>query len=323
MEAVGASGHPGSGPTDSARTRSGGRGGVLRVAICVASYRRPEGLARLLRALERLEFAGPEPSRLVVVVDNDPAGSAEAVCEAARPGCPLRYVVEPRRGIPRARNAALDAASGEVDWLAFLDDDEEPAADWLEVLLRTQRATGADVVTGPVLRRFESPPPDWVVKGRFFEPLRYPDGARVDRAFTGNVLVRSALLRSPDVRFDEHLRAGEDAAFFESLAKRGATIVWSNRAIVHEHVPRSRMRAGWIVRRGAQVGTARTRIESARGIRAVPRAVLHGCWCLARGAAGALANACLGRTHATVSSLRLLAYGAGRLSGLVRRPLPN
>jgi hypothetical protein len=158
-----------------------------------------------------------------------------------------------------------------------------------------------------------------VVRGRFFEPVRYPDGARLDRAFTGNVLLRSALLEAPGVRFDERLRVGEDAAFFETLAKGGSTIVWADRAIVHEYVPRSRMRVAWIVRRGARIGAARSLIESTQGIRTVPRAVAHGCWCLARGAAGVPASLLLGRAPAAVSSLRLLAYGAGRLAGLIRR----
>jgi succinoglycan biosynthesis protein ExoM len=68
------------------------------LAICIITFRRPAGLARLLdglRAIERPE--GAEVS--VVVVDNDPEGSAAAVADAARIALawPLRYLRETRR----------------------------------------------------------------------------------------------------------------------------------------------------------------------------------------------------------------------------------
>ena len=40
------------------------------VAICIPSYRRPEGLHALLGALDALAFQGPAPEIRIVVVDN-------------------------------------------------------------------------------------------------------------------------------------------------------------------------------------------------------------------------------------------------------------
>ena len=81
-----------------------------RVAICVATYRRPERLHALLGALDaqRLDaLPGERPQLLVVVADNDAAQSARPVCEDAKRwmSLSLRYGVEPRKGIPFARNA--------------------------------------------------------------------------------------------------------------------------------------------------------------------------------------------------------------------------
>jgi hypothetical protein len=50
-----------------------------RVAVCVATYRRPDGLARLLDGLAAL--TGDALVR-VVVNDNDPEGPARDACEA-------------------------------------------------------------------------------------------------------------------------------------------------------------------------------------------------------------------------------------------------
>src|SRR5919107_3475810 len=114
-----------------------------RVAVCACTYLRPRGLARLLEGLAALEV--PDGVAVeVVIVDNDAAGSGRSVVDAAREGFPfpLRYVVEPARGIVAARNAAVAEASadGPVP-VAFLDDDEWPAPRWLAELLRVAEAT--------------------------------------------------------------------------------------------------------------------------------------------------------------------------------------
>src|SRR5262249_31641540 len=141
-----------------------------RVAICIATWRRPQGLLALLQSLDALVFEGPEPELCVIVADNDERESAHAVCESARDWLrhPLHYVVEKRRGIPQARNASLLAALGRVDWIAFADDDEVADPRWLDALLRAQLASGADVVSGPVVPRFATGTPAWVAQGPFF-----------------------------------------------------------------------------------------------------------------------------------------------------------
>ncbi len=53
------------------RNSSKQRAEEVRLAVCVNTYLRPEGLERFLRALARATFANPEPRVEVVVVDND------------------------------------------------------------------------------------------------------------------------------------------------------------------------------------------------------------------------------------------------------------
>ena len=54
-------------------------GRPIETSVCVATFRRPEGLSRLLRSLEVQQ--GEVPSFEVIVVDNDDEGSAAAICE--------------------------------------------------------------------------------------------------------------------------------------------------------------------------------------------------------------------------------------------------
>jgi len=287
----------------------------VTVAVCVATLRRPEGLRRLLAALDALELP-PGVDLRVVVADNDPEGSARAVCEAAAPAHPVDVVVEPRRGIPQARNAALRRALGGCDLVAFLDDDGVPEPDWLAELLRVRALCDADVATGPCLPHFPERPPAWVVEGAFFAGPRRPSGTLVDTAYTHNALVRADALHGGPL-FDEGLAltGGEDSELFERLARAGRRIVWADGAVVREWVPASRVSVGWILRRAFRVGCASARLARRRGVAVSARVLLHGAWCLARGAAELLVASVRGRA-AAVAALRLAAYGAGRIGGL-------
>lgn len=289
-----------------------------RVAICVTSYRRPRRLFTLLGSLDGLTFASETPEIRVVVIDNDADGSAREVCEDARQWLrhPLTYAIEKRRGIPQARNAALAQVLGEVDWIAFVDDDEIAHPRWLDALLRVQRGSGADVVTGPVLPRFAEPPPPWVVEGAFFEPPRRSSGALCQTAFTNNALVRQSTLAEIGALFDERFSPmGEDSELFERLAQRGGRIVWADDAVAFERIPPERTRVGWIVRRGLRTGVARTRIDLVHRARSFWSISAHGVWCIGKGLITWLARARRGRA-ARVAALQLAAWGAGRLIGL-------
>jgi succinoglycan biosynthesis protein ExoM len=279
------------------------------LAICIPTYRRPGGLFLLLGALDAQRFDAAPPEIRIVVIDNDASESAREVVDDARSWLryPIHYRVEKRVGIPQARNAAL-AVSLPSDWIAFIDDDEVPEPDWLAALLRTQRATGADVVTGPSLPHFVEPPAGWIVASRLFEPLRHATGAELPTAYTNNVLVRGAALRGLETLFDEcfTLGVGEDAELFARIAAAGGRIVWADDAIVYENVPPARATLRWMLARGYRDGAA-----TAAAARHGPlRTAAGAAGCIARGLVAAAFGALRGR-GACVRGLRLAAFGLG------------
>jgi succinoglycan biosynthesis protein ExoM len=292
----------------------------MRIAVCIITYRRPDGLRRALRALAGQALSG-EPRLRIVVVDNDVEASARPVCDEARAAMPwpLDHAVEPRRGIPFARNRCVELARPEADWIAFVDDDEEPAPGWLAELLRVQAAHAADVVTGPVVPRFSGEVPGWAVKGRLFQRPRFPTGARRNRAFTNNVLFRAAIFDQVRPHFDERMvmTGGSDAHFSRRVHRAGYRIVWADQAEVFETFPASRMTARWLYQRAYRTGTTNAFIH--RDMRPLPVAVAMiagaSAYRLLTGALQAVAGAVVGR-HRTVSGVRWVCYGAGLVVGL-------
>ena len=83
------------------------------IAICIATYHRPEQLTKTLKSLPQYF---PEPYEGEIrVVDNDENRSAEQVVRAfaAQSRIPTHYRVEPEQNIALARNRAIDM--GEAD----------------------------------------------------------------------------------------------------------------------------------------------------------------------------------------------------------------
>lgn len=227
------------------------------VAIIVPTLRRPEGLERALRSL----FAQTGVSDRVdsiVVVDNDPRGSARELAErlsAASPW-PLVYRHAPQPGVATARNAGL--AATEAPLIAFLDDDEAASADWLSRLLDAQAETGADVVFGPIAGRA----PEAAV---WLKPYLEAFFGRSGPAQTGvieapygcgnSLMVRAVALPSP-APFDtaaDHI-GGEDDALFAALKGRGGRFGWAADAWVDEFAPPHRARLGYALSRAFAYG---------------------------------------------------------------------
>jgi succinoglycan biosynthesis protein ExoM len=245
------------------------------VSVCVATYRRPAGLARLLASLGRMKL--PEGTQVeVVVVDNDPEAPEPA--QPLRAGSlPVRRVREPRRNIAHARNAAVMAAHGR--WLAFVDDDEEVHEGWLAAYLEQLERTPCDGLCGPVGSRALVPSAGGLEWLCFFERGRLDSGERVplSAASTNNAFLSRWLFDAATFDPEFGLSGGEDTRLFAELLARGADLRWCQEACVWEWVPPERLRARWLLRRAFRAGCAHGRITrraaQAGAGTALPRAV--------------------------------------------------
>ena len=213
------------------------------VAIIVPTLRRPESLERALRSLFAQTGVGDRVSE-IVVVDNDPAGSAQAgvgTLQTSSPW-PLVYVHAPRPGVATARNAGLAATDAPL--IAFLDDDEAASQGWLAALLKAQEITSADAVFGPITGR--APEAKAWLKPyleRFFGREGPAHSGLIDTPFgCGNsLMLRATALPGPapfDAAADQ--AGGEDDALFAALQARGGRFGWAADAMVEEFAPAHR-----------------------------------------------------------------------------------
>jgi succinoglycan biosynthesis protein ExoM len=221
-----------------------------RIAVCVCTFKRPELLDHLLSKL-KTQRTDNLFTYAVTIVDNDVAESARQVAQShAAAGLDVGYHVEPEQNIARARNRAV--ANANADFVAFIDDDEFPGPDWLLTLLTALREYNADGVLGPVLPYFEEPPPDWIVRGKFYERPVHATGTILEwtSTRTGNVLLDGRIMRGEATVFDPRLGSGgEDRDFFKRMIERGCKFVWCNEGPVHEVVPPQRWSKSFLLRR--------------------------------------------------------------------------
>lgn len=230
------------------------------VVICVATYKRPEMLKKLLVSLNQQEFPKMGKVELsIVIIDNDSEKSAQYVVRehAISGSANFIYDYEPRRGISYARNKAVKLAQKtKLNLVAFVDDDEYVTHFWLDELLHTMKRYNSDIVIGSVKSEFIEIVPDWIVKGGFFERPSYETGTTLRWGGCGNALFKLDCLTKIEGPFDEEfaLIGGEDTLLFETLNRLGVKAVWSNEAVVIELVPTTRANFHWIIKRHFRAG---------------------------------------------------------------------
>jgi succinoglycan biosynthesis protein ExoM len=194
----------------------------------------------------------------IVVADNDREQSAQSVVAdfSSATGVQVTYCVEPQQNIALVRNRALEHAEGE--FIAFIDDDEVPAGDWLFRLFTACGTYRVDGILGPVKPYFDYDPPQWATKGRFFERPSHPTGYKLTwtECRTGNVLFRRGILDALGTPFrSEFGTAGEDMDFFRRLIDKGSAFVWCSDAVVYELVPPTRCSQRFLLKRALLRGS--------------------------------------------------------------------
>lgn len=239
----------------------------MTVSVIVCTLDRAESLRRTLASLGALRGDDHE----VVVVDNGSSDHTPAVVAAAP--CPVHSVVEPVLGLSVARNRGVAESRGEI--VAFLDDDAEADAGWLEALA-TAYAGDARVggVGGRIELVFPGGRPRWLparLEGHYsaldlgderrpFAPPMSPYGTNMSlrRAVFERVGGFSAGLG----RRGADLLSNEEIELFGRVHALGVPVLYEPAALVHHHVEPERLSPRYVLRRAYAQGRSRARFES-------------------------------------------------------------
>jgi N-acetylglucosaminyldiphosphoundecaprenol N-acetyl-beta-D-mannosaminyltransferase len=299
--------------------------GTADLAICIASYRRPQLLKGTLASLLELELPYGMRNIEVRVVDNDESRTAEAVVNAfaaeASPRFLVRYAVEPERSIALARNRAVEL--GPARFVAFIDDDERADRWWLRGLWDALCAHRADATFGRVDAVLPDVAPGWVRRGRFLDKAAGPEGLALswERTRTSSALVVGTWFYRHGFRFDAKFgrSGGEDTDLFRRIAAAGARFRAAPASVVREVAHADQCTFRWILRRAWRGGANYERLVAGEGGRLAPL------WRFAKrmgigvpAAILALPGAMRGRHEHLCGALQGLALACGGLVGWLR-----
>ncbi len=294
---------------------------VLRLAICTG--RPAEAVEESLRSLAR---AGELTEPLIVTSGLDPEERRrhEALTHEVLPDATVLH--EPRPGLSRARNRALEACEDD-EVICFVDDDAVLGPGWLHMMERAWREADERVacIGGPIRARFVDPRPPWLTPTllRSLSILDFGEQAvdldpRRQALYGANVSFRCGRLREvrgfdPDLGAGTPMAVGEDDEAQLELARAGWLVRYDPGPFVWHLISSARLTPAEMVRRRARYGVFLGRRGRRRRRLAARR-------CLSSGrhlAASALRRDLAGATEWAAN----LGENAGVLAGpLLKRP---
>ena len=204
--------------------------------LCVTTCQRPRMLDAALASLERAGVAEGWTAKMLVL-DNDSEETARPVFEARAETAafPIRYAVEPQRGLSAVRNRAIDEALSEnADALVFFDDDQVAHPDCLRFLLEDMEKSGADIINGFVSRVWPGGVrPWWAPKDR--QPPK--EGPEKTDACATNLTAFNRRVIS-HMRFDERFNftGFEDIEYTRRATGKGFAVFHSARSRADDYV---------------------------------------------------------------------------------------
>ena len=240
----------------------------MNASIVVCTSNRAESLRGTLIALAKQKY---DIGRLeIVVIDNDSTDHTAELVQHLKSSLsyPIRYALEEKKGIARARNRALQEASEEI--VIFIDDDAIPVSHrWAEALASSFNHPAVHVAGGDLVPSWpDNTKPKWI-HDFFLAPLgltqfgfhektlqRFPDFP-----WAANIAYRKSTALKyggflEELGWNESGRMipGEECELNLRIEKNGGQIFYVPDASVRHKISSRKLSASWLMKRGNSQG---------------------------------------------------------------------
>jgi len=230
-----------------------------RISAVICTFGRETLLASAIASLARQTL--PCTDYEIVVVDNASRdGTPALLATMSAKIANLRPIDEPVLGVARARNTGARAARAPL--IAYLDDDAQADAGWLEAALAAfAEAPEVGCIGGPVRPRWPESRPRWLSAPLLsylaivdLGATRRPLAAGEWLAGTNAVFRKTALAAVGGFcealgRRGRSLLSGEDVEIVASLMAAGWPVVYDPDLVIHHTIPLERLTVRWFARR--------------------------------------------------------------------------
>lgn len=229
-----------------------------QITVAVCSYNAAHYLPKLLEALTAQDC--PIPFDVLIVDNNSTDNTRTLVGDfSVSSRVPVRYVHEPEQGIVFARNRAITESLASR-YLAFIDADELPEKNWLQVAIKNLRDESLDCVGGRVNVSLPYRP-HWLSDDLlpFYAEVNYsPHAFKItDEStpiWTSNIAYNMRLFQH-GLRFDSRynrkgkgIGGGEDAVMFQQLLRQGCHLVYEPEMVVLHLIPEEKIKRRYFLK---------------------------------------------------------------------------
>lgn len=268
----------------------------MDLTVCICTHDRPRYVRDCLDGLRQQTILRDRFAVLVVDSASSPGSAADLVALAARYDARLIRLEQP--GLSLARNAGAWAARSK--FIAYIDDDAIPSADWVEAILASVAAPGRPpaLIGGRILPRWEAPLPNWwpaslrgvlsIIEHEGYGEYRTPSVPKGLEPYGANMVLHVLSLLAAGGfataagRRGDSLLSDEEVQLAWTLQDAGYSVRYDSRIVVHHQIQARRLDPEWLLTRlywqGASTVLTRRLIHEPKTVwRELPRRLAVAC----------------------------------------------